>query len=494
MNESEACSALLVRAYETLPAGHSSSHWTEDDRSWATRAALQIDGENVSPNAFIGRRASLAAGRLCERDKNAGKLLRALIWRPWIGWLLALVALAAGMATNALTPARQINVLAPPLLAVLAWNLFIYAALIVRAFKRLTGNGPPHFHALTRHIVRAINAIAVPRNVAGLAPPLANFSTSWINASAPLAMARLVRILHIAAITFAIGALLGIYLRGFALEYRAGWESTFLEASAVHTLLSLVLGPASLITGIKLPEVAQLAAIQFSLSGGENAARWIHLYAVTVGLFVVLPRTVMALVQWVRERRLADDFPLPLQEGYFQTLVRTHQNDVAKVFIVPYSYLPSAQATLGIRTLMMRTLGEGSIVTVSTMVPFGGEDTLEPALIPEGPIALVAALFSLNATPERENHSVFIDALAARIAQAAPLAILIDESAFRQHFDVSSGTGATRYSERRAAWQRMFAASGNEPLFVDLEQHDFRKAERDLRTVLDQAVIHAKQG
>lgn len=490
MNESEACSALLVRAYETLPARHS-GHWTEDDRDWATRTALQIEGEKANPQAFIARRARLAAERLCERDNNAAKLLRALIWRSWIGWLLALAALAAGMATNALTPSRQINVLAPPLLAVLAWNLLVYAALMVRAIRHINGSGSPRLHGFTRLIARTISAIVVSRNAAPLAGPLTDFSRTWITASTPLTLARIARIFHVAAITFAVGALLGIYLRGLSLEYRAGWESTFLDASAVGTMLSIVLGPASAITGIKLPDAAQLAAIQFSLSGGENAGRWIHLYAVTIGLFVLLPRALMALLQFGRERHFATDFPLSLEDGYFQALLRAQLDDAAHVIIVPYSYQPSTKATLGIKTLMMHTLGARSLVTVSTMVPYGEEDTLPPALIPEGPVALVVALFSLNATPERENHIVFIDALAARLPQATPLAIVVDESAFRQRFDVPSEISNVRYSERRAAWQRLISGSGRAAVFADLEQHDFDQVGRDLLTLLGQAVKHA---
>ena len=44
------------------------------------------------------------------------------------------------------------------------------------------------------------------------------------------------------------------------LEYRAGWESTFLDAARVRALLGFALAPAAWLTGIALPDVARLEA------------------------------------------------------------------------------------------------------------------------------------------------------------------------------------------------------------------------------------------
>ncbi|HUX23570.1 MAG TPA: hypothetical protein VMV87_03050, partial [Burkholderiales bacterium] len=107
--------------------------------------------------------------------------------------------------------------------------------------------------------------------------------------------------------------------------------------------------------------------------------------------------------------------------------------------------------------------------------------------LPGTAVALVVALFPLTATPERENHGAFIGALAARLPRATPLAVLVDESAFAQRF------GAERRSERRAAWQRMLAETGRQPVFVDLEAQDRTAAERALRAALAHAPARAAQ-
>lgn len=493
MNESDARSTLLVRAYETVPLVKMDGCWTGDDRGWATQAALQSEGEHASLDSFIARRSRLASERLCSRDHGARRVLRALTWRPWVGWGLALVAFIAGVATDSIGPARQINVLAPPLLAVLAWNFVVYSALVVRATIRLYGPGSRHPGPLASLIARAVHAIAPAGSIEKLTPPLAVFSRDWIAASAPLTASRVARILHTAAATFAGGALLGMYVRGFALEYRAVWESTFLDASTAHAILSIVLGPASAVTAIALPDVAGLEAIRSSVSPGENAARWIHLYAMTVALIVLVPRALMAVGHFLVEHRLSNRFPLSIDDGYFQAIARAHRAEAAAIRIVPYSYRPSSQAVLGLNALMLRVFGPGTEVTVSPTVPFGAEDALDPALIPGAPGALVAALFSLTATPERENQGAFVDALAMRVPQSSPFAVLVDESAFTQRFDEPGGAGAARRIERRAAWQRMLAETRREPAFIDLERNDFADAEPVLRAAIDRAALRAAQ-
>ncbi len=491
MNESDARCALLVRAFETAPPAQIGGRWSEDDRVWATQAALQRDGVGADPGAFIARRAGVAAERLCTRDPGAGLVLRALAWRPWIAWALAFLAFVAGFASDAIGPAQRINVLAPPLLALLAWNLFVYAAMLAGAAARRSRDGATGPGPFARQIARAVRAVALGRRIEQLAPPLADFARDWALAGARLTASRVARMLHAAAAALAAGALFGMYLRGFALEYRAGWESTFLDASAVHAILAFVLGPAVAISGIALPDAGALAAIGSSTSPGENAARWIHLYAITMALFVIVPRALMALSQFLVERRLANSFPLPLDDGYFQAIARAQHGVAAEVRVLPYSIRPGAQASAGLNTLLARVFGPKTLVAVSPTVPFGGEDALDPALLPAAPVALVAALFALTATPERENHGAFIDALAARMPPATPFAVLVDESAFRQRFDAS---GAARREERRSAWRRMLTETAREPVFVDLEAQDYTEAERRLRAAIDRAPARAGQG
>ena len=491
MNESDARSALLVRAYETAPANQAGHGWTEDDRAWATQAALRAEGEGSKPDDFIARRARLAAERIFARDRDAALVSSALTWRAWIGWALVLLAFAAGVATDAIGPAQRINVLAPPLIAVLGWNLAVYAAIVARALARLAGTGAKRPGPFARGIAHAAGAAASSGRMEAWTPLLAGFARDWAAAGAALTAARIARVLHSAAAAFAAGALSGMYLRGFALEYRAVWESTFLDASSVHAILSAVLEPAAAITGIALPDQVALAAIRSSVSPRENAAPWIHLYGMTIVLYVLVPRALMALAQFFAERRLTRHFPLSIGDAYFQSLARAQRGEAAKVRVLPYSYRLEARAQGGLKALFARVLGAGTEVVVLPAVPFGGEDAHDPSAAFAAPVALVAALFSLAATPERENHGAFAAALRAQLPPSVPIAALVDESAFRQRFGADDASDAGRRDERRAAWQRVLAEAGCAAVFVDLEGEESAGAERDLRAALERAAERA---
>ncbi|MBA3477978.1 MAG: hypothetical protein H0T52_06210, partial [Lautropia sp.] len=130
MHEVDARNALLIRAFETAPA---TSHWDEDDKQWASRSAAQIEGEKASAEAFVSRRAGLAVERLSSRAPAVGHILAAVSWRPWVGVLAVLAGLLAGLLLDAFSADKRINILSPPILAILLWNLGAYLLLSARA-------------------------------------------------------------------------------------------------------------------------------------------------------------------------------------------------------------------------------------------------------------------------------------------------------------------------------------------------------------------------
>lgn len=473
MNEAAAGRVVLVRAYDSAPV---SDAWSEDDRAWASRAAAHVEGERATDDAFIARRAALAVERLAERDKRVPKLLASVQWPAWIGWAVPTLAFAAGAAADSLGGGRQINLLAPPLLATLAWNLVVYAAILVRGAwglfdRRARGLGP---------IARLLGKLA---HVTGKAPRragkvAAEFVGEWMQASTTLTAARLGRVLHTSAAAFALGALAALYLRGVAFEYRAGWESTFLGAPAVHALLGAVLGPAAAITGIALPDVAGYEALRFA-GGGVNAAPWLHLYAVTLGLVVVLPRILLALGDRWLEARQSARFPLSLEAPYYRALLRTLRAAPVAARVAPYGTQLAPQAALNLNAIFTQGFGASTAVSVASAVAFGGEDDVDPRQI-AGEATLLAALFALTSTPEAENHGAFIDRLRPAAAEAKIVA-LIDEAGFRRQF----GADSPRLAERRALWRRFAQERGVAAVFVDLDQPDLPAAGKALQAALD---------
>ncbi len=73
-------------------------------------------------------------------------------------------------------------------------------------------------------------------------------------------------------------------------------------------------------------------------SGGTDAGPWIHLYAVTVGLVVIVPR--LALSAWAawRERSHSSGFRFDLGTPYFRRVLAAFAPTLRRIRVVPYSY------------------------------------------------------------------------------------------------------------------------------------------------------------
>lgn len=477
MNASQARRLLLVRACETarpaLPA------WRAADAAWAGQEALRTEGESVAPDAWLVRRADLAAERLAERMPEAAWLIRSPPV-PGAGStaLLVLVALLIGLAGNLIGPDQRLQLLAPPLLALLAWNLGVYGLLAWRAIVSRRAATAAPVGPVRRLLGSLAGRIGTGRvaSVAGVPAALQTFAADWARASLPLQGARLATAMHLAAAALAAGAIAGLYLRGLAFEFRAGWDSTFLSAGAVQALLHTVLGPAAALTGQVLPDAAQLEALRYSRGPGENAARWIHLHAITAGAVVLLPRLLLALVAGWRAGRLQRQFPLALDEPYFQRLrqelAHTRRQSALAVAVLPYSYQVAADRLPALAAVLAAELGPGLAPTLLPTLVMGDEETLADTPLAHGAAGtLPVALFAATATPEREVHGRFLRAL--RSHEPADTAVaqhiaLVDESGLRRR--LAGADRELRLGQRREAWRQLLDETGHRAVFVDLTQ------------------------
>ena len=464
MNEAAARQVVLVQAFETAQPVPPS--WSEEDRAWATRVALDDAGPGGA-EAFIARRAQHAMQRLAPREPAAATWLAQRLWRwRWVAWA-ALFGLAAGALADSIGAGQRINLLAPPLWAVLAWNLVVYALLLghalARPFVRRTSTG--RLVTLTRRVLRVGRSLpglgSASASASGSAKALQGFASQWLRVSAPLSAARAATVLHAAAAALALGLIAGLYLRGLVLDFRAAWESTFLSAANAHAALAVVLAPAAALSGIVLPDATAFEAMR-SVHGaaraGAPAGPWIHLLALTLLLVVVLPRSVLALGVAQRARWLAGHIALPLQSEYFQALARARQGDVARVFIAPYASTPGAQTGIALRVLITRALGDSAQIEIAATLAFGAEAEAGACVAPPAGTTLAVALFDLAATPEAENQGHFARQLAAHL----PTILLIDEAAFAQRFKADPA----RLAQRRDAWRVLAVALGTTPVFV----------------------------
>lgn len=477
MNATQARQVLLVRACET--ADPPLAAWAVDDGAWAGQEALRVDGEGVESERWLVRRAELAAARLAQRLPAAAAWLTS---PPAVGGgaavLLIVLALLAGLAGTVAGPDRQIQLLAPPLLALLAWNLVVYALLAVRVFGARGAAGAPTDGPWRRTLAGLASRLGpgrvLLRTHAGVPEALQAFVLDWARASLPLQTARLATALHLAAAALAAGAVGGLYLRGIAFEFRAGWDSTFLSADSVAWLLHAVLGPAAALTGQSLPDAAQLEALRFSRGPGENAARWIHLHAITVAAVVLLPRGLLALASGWRAAQLQRRFPVALDDPYFQRLrqelAHARREGALPVAVLPYSYQVGADRLPALARLLSGELGPGLAPTLLPSLAMGDEDDLAASPLARCATGTVPVpLFAATATPEREVHGAFLRALRDREPAAASSGarlVLVDESGLRRR--LAGPDLGQRIEQRRQAWRRLLDETGHRAVFIDL--------------------------
>ena len=490
MTETDARAVLLLRAFEAaggVPA---------DDAAWAGREARRQLGDAAAPQAWLARRAQLGLARLAERD---APLRPTLAWAqrpPGAGALVALTGLATvlGMLGESLGAQRHINLLAPPLLGLLAWTALVYLMLIVRGLvgrRAATSTAPSSSTALrsagTRLYRWAMQRLHGGADAAGpAAQALQRFGVDWGHVGAPLRAARGAAALHAAAAALALGAVASMYARGLVFDYQAGWDSTFLQPTQVRQWLGWLLGPASAVAGLPLPDATALVGLRLSTGGGEGAAPWIHRWALTLLAAVVLPRTVLAGVAFWRARRLAGQVVLPDDESLRGLLHGAVGVAVATrvVRVLPYSYQLDARRQAALGPALQAWLGPGLQCQVQPSLPLGAEDHLptwlpaalrpvDAATPPAGtsaPAELLVLLFALTATPERETHGALVAALTQALAAwPAPrplLRVAVDESGFRQR--LGGPDGVQRLAQRRAAWEALLIGQGVVPGFVDL--------------------------
>jgi hypothetical protein len=287
------------------------------ERSEATRA---IAGKNLAsietqPEAqlssatewFLVRRADLLLRSLRGRSPGIDYVLAVAGGATSLDRGLLVFAFASGVLLSFLDGGRVINIFALPLVVLIAWNVLMY---VLRLRSRLFANFYSRW-ARTR-IDRLLGHST--RFNAPLAPGLRRFAGDWWEVARPLFAARALGLLHIAAIAVAVGLIAGYSFRGIILRAGAGWDGgNVVGPGTAHTLLTVLYGPASLITGISLPPAAGIAELQLtaaSRSGGD-ATPWIHLITWTAALYIVLPRLILALVASFNLWRLSRRLPTP---------------------------------------------------------------------------------------------------------------------------------------------------------------------------------------
>jgi hypothetical protein len=193
------------------------------------------------------------------------------------------IAFLVGPGIDRLAGAHYLRLVEPAIFALIAFNLGVYAVLGLAVLRTKPRGG-----AVTSIVLRGLARFATrmasppPETIARLATPTAwaRFTADWRAATAALDATRIQAAMHAAAVALALGVVAGLFVRGLTTDYAVGWESTFLDADAMHALVHALIGPASTLTGLPLPDrdtIALLRVVPGTLAtGGGAAASLIH--------------------------------------------------------------------------------------------------------------------------------------------------------------------------------------------------------------------------
>lgn len=459
--ETEVEDILLVRAFDEAD---------EDGRiltkSMRDRARAPLDPA-ADPHRARAARAEPIAKELHALLPGLAHAMRWMRLDDPAPRLTVIAAFVIGMAAHALGTARMFNVLQMPFLGLCAWNIFIYALLVRR------GLGPRHApsgaiaapalgaaHDFLLGLFMKIGARSLRRRAETVdvaTRALARYFDRWRRAAAPLLAARAERLFHLGAAALTFGLVAGMYLRGLVTEYRADWESTFLSEAQAAAILRFFLLPASALTRIPV-----------ELAKNGPAAPWIHLYAATAAIFVVLPRLILALGAARRAAAAAQGISSDAADPF---AAAGEKGGPAHVRIVAFSYAPSPRVREHLNTILARLFGERARLDPCLLADYADEWDEAAARAAAPGATFDVLVFSMAQTPEIEVHGRFTaDAVRTRKSPNGVL-VLVDSSTYlKLSADQAkkSAADAARAEAREAAWRNALSESGAAVVFCDL--------------------------
>ena len=485
MNPSHIRQILLIQAVESQPLENGiltaeQQQAATQDALHALRATEAASRQSLAAKqqyvlALLSRRAQLLAAALGQQAPGLYQALSAGTAVParWLLYAAAAVAFLLGFSLDRIADPHQINLLSPPLLGILLWNIAVYLWLLLRPLLTLVlpvkpARGQPWWLRLGAFWLplQRKNRRRTNRKEAAIAQ---QFWMQWLRISAPLLRARFTLSLHIGAAALALGLLSSLWLTGLATEYRVGWESTLLNAQQVQSLLNLLSWPAHTVLATplwSLPEVQWLGS--WPTGTQAEGLRWLHIYTALIVAVVALPRLLLATWARVQWRVRASRLRLPLSEAYFRDLIKDFNSDLTHLIIQPYSLQISAQRQRSIEAFAHAQYGQAAHCHFLPAHAYGTElrpdENHHPQASFDADSTIYALLMNLAATPEKETHGVALAQWRARYEAGAEVWVYCLDYAQR----LSAQTdGSQRVAERKHLWTHFIQEAGLSPIFME---------------------------
>ncbi len=493
MNESDAQKVLFVKEIEESdPTGKVLSRaerlvvTSKAQPPEPINSGKKPEDHQVKEKRFFVRRAELLIQILKNIHPETRIDINPIQGKGWFTFLLFIISFLTGFIANEFDSGKRLNLLAFPITIMLLWSFVVYGIngfMFIRSRlmdDSVVNSNNSIINFLLNQTIRIFRRDITPPTDWGytLNRCLQNFYYKWIQLSTVIYKNYVTRVMHISAVFFVTGVIGGMYFRGLEREYHAGWESTFLRPESVLWFLSVVLGPASLITGLKLPGLNEIEEIRWG-DGiiGENAAVWIHLFATTSILFIIIPRCFLAFNAFKRERYLRTNFPISIEDdSYFKKLLKIRHGSKEGVCVVPYSIELSNNQTDVLRSLIEQVYGYKTEIEFHKIVPYGGEDEFLAGIVTrvETSAEYLFVIFNISSIPEDEIHSALIRNLENTLTQSdstRQVIVVIDESHFTFRFSNQSDF-QERLRLRKELWGRKITGGKIKPFFLNLDNPD----------------------
>ncbi len=477
LTESQAQEITLIRVLEQTR--DNGGLWSAGDAKEATRAATELLSTKAPFDQFVARRADCALAEIGKRSSSPTIDLRTTRGPTVAGWLIVVFALATGVLTDHLASDRRLNIVEYPLVGLIVWNLVIFVGIIVRKLSSLVTPGSKPGSLLTDIVGRCRLQGAFSERSGNPKLWIKQFQTEWYSLSAYLNQARLELVMHSAAMLFAIGALASLYFRGLPREYRAGWESTFFSADSIHAIASAVLTPGAILLNMHIPDVQHIASLRFPESPGEIARDWIHLYAASILVWIIVPRFVLALISNLSIWRWRRSFPLPINSTYFTTLRTIRRGGNAVVLAIPFRYELTHQIRSNLSNLLERVHGLTVDISIQNPMLMGENSNDWKAALGSDEHIAVFVIFNLTATAEPDTHGQFLERIRRDIEGRAPLIAIVDTGNYADR-DVD------RFRQRCNQWRNVLDKIRCKPLFLNLARPDDEDVLKNLEARLNE--------
>lgn len=451
---------LLVRAVEEADLRGESIPWPDRERATLHAAAVtgepEVIPESASVNSTLWQILSVRAGLLHDQALAVVGHVPVVWDMKWIGIGLCATAFVIGWATHSVGLSHSFDLLAGPFLLVLLWNTFVYILLIAEYFH--TPSQPSESGLVSILVDRMHGTLAgrCPSNKAAEAysRSVSSWMRSWF---APGAISWF----HAGSACFTIGLVAAIYFRGIPIEYFAGWESTWIDAHGVSVLLGTLLKPASWITGIALPDSKESWELMRRTASFSRtpAGPWIHLYAVTLSGWIILPRLILSLFSCIRSaRNRSSPPPWTTSDPYLRRILAlAKQGNNIGVAVLPFDFKRSSTIASGsyhdaVDRLVREVWGQNAHTCWMQRAAYGDEDSIWDDIWSSARDCGGAMLvFDAHAIPENEVHGTLFESVWSHFSNESGGLLVALECT---NFDIS------RIDSRVNAWTQLTKPRG----------------------------------